>query len=1185
MHFKISRAIAVPPNGVKRPFAKQLLKIMKLVVLLLFVIVIQVSGSGFSQGITLSEKNVSLEKIFKKIKKQSGYSFLYTQEMLRNATKLDISVQNASLQHVLEECLNGQPLTYSIISKTIIIKPKVTFSERAPIIKPLTAVDINGRITNENNEPVAGASILVKGTTKGTTTEANGEFRLSSVDENATLVITGSNILKVEVKVNGKTSLDVVAQTAVSSMNEIVVTGYSSQRRKSITGAVSSVSGKDLQTNPANNFAQKLQGKVSGVSITNSAAPGGSVMVRIRGVGSVTGVNDPLYVIDGVPTRGGLTEINPNDIEDIQVLKDASAASIYGSRANNGVIVVTTKKGKAGGIKVSFNTYTGLQKSYDFYEPVTPQQYAQLRWDDAINQGKDPLTTPYGALGNGNGPALPDYTIPMVLEGNPLADPSNYSRVVDGPGWLVNKFMITRANKEGTDWFKECTRTAPINSYDLSVSGGSDKGHYLVSGGLYKQSGILKFTDMTRYSLRVNSDYNISKAIRFGENLQLGFTQSKGGASLYEDFGLMGKIYSALRLQPIYDIMGNFSGNRVQSDPGIASNPYATLFRAKDNKNQTLRVLGNVFGEIDLFKGLTFRSNFGFDYSTFNGNNFSPTPLEDRLSAQTNSLTVNNNYNINLTLTNLLTYRTNLAEHHDFKVLAGTEVIRGSFRNSSIVKTGFAFEDVSFRFLNAGANLGSGNGAGAESRLLSYFGKVDYSFKNRYLLTATVRRDASSNFAEAKRWGTFPAIGLGWVISDENFMADIPVISSLKIRGSWGITGNQDIDPNNQYTTFASNPILSGYDLGGSNNALNQGFQAERVGNPLAQWEEQVMTNIGLDAGLIKDKLSFSIDVYKRETRKLLLVVPTSSTGGINVQPATNVGSMENKGIDLSLSYNGGIGKDFKYIVSGIWSAYKNEVTELYNGSKGFIEINNQRVSTFSRTQQGQPIGMFWGYMNDGIFQDAGKAAAYPTQNGNRLLFNQPGRFIFRNVNGDTVVNTLDRTFIGNPHPKYTFGLNINLQYKNVDVALFIQGSKGNKIFNYLKYLTDFFPFNTSPSVRMLDSWTPSNTDAILPMTNSAAASFESQANSYYVEDGSYLRGKTLSIGYTFSPKLLSRIKSTNARLYVQGTNIFTVTNYQGIDPEVPVQNPGAGADLQYGLDRGIYPFTRTFTVGLQIGF
>jgi TonB-dependent starch-binding outer membrane protein SusC len=1044
---------------------------------------------------------------------------------------------------------------------------------------------ISGRVVVSNsNTPVPNATVAVRGGVNSTLTDNDGVFSISISRDDDVLEVSSIGYSSAVVPVNGGSKLVVSLRETANDLNEVVVTGYSSQRKRSITGAVSSVAGKDLVTNPSNNFAQKLQGRVAGVTVTNSPAPGGSVMVRIRGVGSVTGVNDPLYIIDGVPTRGGLTEINPNDIDDIQVLKDAAASSVYGARANNGVVLVTTKKGKSGDVRVNFNAFTGVQKSYNFYEPVTPQQYAQLRWDDAVNQGKDPMTTPYGSIGDGSGPALPDYIIPFVLEGNPLADPSNYSTEVDGPGWLVDKFMITAANKEGTDWFKECTQTAPINSYDLSISGGSDKGHFLVSGGLYSQEGILKYTKMTRYSLRINSDYNISKSIRFGENLQFGYTKSND-ADLYEDYGTMGQIYSALRLQPIYDIKGNFSGNRSQTDPGIAYNPYAKLYRNKDNKNQSVRLIGNVFAEIDLFRGLSFRSNFGFDYTNYYSSSFSPLPLEDRLASQVASLNVRTNYNINLTLTNLLNYKIKFGENHDLKLLAGTEVIRGSYRNTDVNKTGFAFEDISFQYLSSGSEVGTVAGSGTESRLLSYFGKADYAFKDRYLLSATVRRDASSNFAEAKRWGTFPSFGVGWIVSDESFMKNVRFLNLLKFRGSWGVTGNQDIDPNNQYTTFSSNPILSYYDIGGTNNSVVQGFQADRIGNPLAQWEEQVMTNIGVDLSLFNDKFYFSADVYNRETRKLLLVVPVASSAGINIQPAKNVGSMRNRGIDLNLSYNGTAGKNFKFQIGGIWSAYRNKVTELYNGKDGFIQFDNQRTSTLSRTQRGYPIGMFWGYINDGIFQDAAKADAYPTQNGDRATYNQPGRSIFRNTNGDTVVNADDRTFIGSPHPKFTYGLTINLQYRNVDLAIFLQGSYGNKVFNFLKVITDYFPFNTSPSTRMLDSWTPDNPDAVLPKTNSAASSFESNANTYYIEDGSYLRGKTFSLGYTFPTRLISRIKATNARLYVQATNLFTLTKYKGIDPEVPVQNPGAGADLQYGVDKGTYPFTRTFTAGVQIGF
>lgn len=729
--------------------------------------------------------------------------------------------------------------------------------------------NITGSIFSDNSkEPLAGATIKVMGTNTSALSANDGMFSISVPDKNSTLLISVVGYGDKEIPVAGQTNIIIYLQQVAFDLNEVVVTGYTGQRKKDITGAVSSVKGSDLVTNTSNNFAQKLQGRVAGVTISNSAAPGGGTMVRIRGVGSVTGVNDPLYIIDGVPTRGGLTEINPNDIENIEVLKDASAASIYGARANNGVIVVTTRKGKSGGVKVSLNSYTGIQKPYNFYKPVTPQQYAQLGWDDAVNQGKDPLTTPYGALGDGSGPALPDYIIPLVLAGNPLADSTNYSRNVGGPGWLVDKFLITRANKEGTDWFKECTQTAPISSLDLAVSGGSDKGHYLVSGGLYNQDGILKYTYLTRYSLRVNSDFNITNHIRFGENVQLGYTKSNS-AQLYEDYGLMGHIYTALRLQPIYDIMGYFSRNRTQADPGVASNPYATLYRNRDNKTQNMRILGNTFAEADIIKGLTYRINFGFDYANANGSYFSPLPLEDRLATQAATLNVTSNYNINLTLTNLLTYHFTLNDDHNFKLLAGTEAIRGSYRNTDVTKSGFAFEDVSFQYLSAGSNVVSANGIGVESRLLSFFGKLDYAFKSKYLLSATVRRDASSNFAASKRWGTFPAFSAGWILSDESFMKKINFLTLLKLRVSWGITGNQDIDPNNQYYTYSSSPITSYYAIGGGN-TLTQGFQADRIGNPNAQWEQQEMTNIGLDAGFFKDKLYFSIDVYKRKTNKLL---------------------------------------------------------------------------------------------------------------------------------------------------------------------------------------------------------------------------------------------------------------------------------------------------------------------------
>lgn len=1043
---------------------------------------------------------------------------------------------------------------------------------------------VRGKIVTDNNNPVQGATITVKGTSTSTLSDNEGAFSIAVPNDAATLVITFVGYSDAEITVAGKSDVTVTMKEAAVNLNEVVVTGYSTQRKKYITGAVSSVSSKELQTNPANNFAQKLQGKVPGVTVVNSDAPGGTVMVRIRGIGSVTGVNDPLYVIDGVPTTGGLSQLNPNDVEDIQVLKDASASSIYGARANNGVIIVTTKKGKVGDPRINFYAYGGVQKAYNPIDAVTPQQLAQLVWDNAINTGQDPATTPYGRIGDGSKPILPDYIIPFALEGDPLTDPSHYSRDVGGPGWLSDKFMITGANKQGTDWFDVCTRHGVIQNYDLSVSGGSDKAKYFVSGSVYNQDGILNFTDFIRYTARVNTELNISKRIRFGENMQYAFTKSTA-ISVTEDYGLMGQIYTGFRLQPVYDIMGYFSGDRtVSDDVGAAYNPYATLYRNKDNHNLNNRFFGNAYGEAELIKNLVFRTTLGVDYSNFNASVFVPAQIENSLANQKAQLTVNNNYSSNLTWTNLLTYTTTIARKHFLKTYVGTEAIKNRYRNSSVTKTDFAFEDESYRYLSAGSTVVSAGGGGVDSRLFSYFGKLDYAFNDRYLLSATVRRDASSRFAPDKRWGTFPAVSAGWIISEEKFMNNVSFISNLKLRASWGITGNQEIDPYNQYTTYTTYATTSNYDINGTSTSVVQGFQADRIGNPQAQWEEQVMKNIGIDAGLVSNKLFFSVDVYNRQTRKLLLVVPGWATAGQNTQPAVNIGKMENKGIDIGLNYNGEAGKDFKYQIGAVWSRYKNQVTELYGGSEGFIAFSNQRIGNMTRTQSGYPIAQFYGYINDGIFQTSKQADDYPIQNGNAALYNQPGRFIFRNTNGDSVINSSDQTYIGSPHPKFTYGLTINLQYKNVDFSIFLQGVYGNKIFNFLKFTTDFFAFATSPSVRTLDSWTPDNPDAVLPKTNSLASGFESQSNTYYIENGSYLRGKTITIGYNFSPKLLQKIKVGSARLYVQATNVFTITKYKGIDPEVPVTSNGAGADLLFGVDKGTYPFSRTFLAGLQIG-
>lgn len=1032
------------------------------------------------------------------------------------------------------------------------------------------AINIEGTITGIDGDPLPGVNVLLKGTNIGTVTDVNGRYKLAIPDgqQGGTLVFSFIGYVTEEILIDNQSSIDVTLIENLQQLDELVVVGYSTQARKDITGAVSTVDAEDLKSVPATNFAQQLQGRAAGVQVGYDAAPGGGVSVRIRGIGSITGGNDPLYVIDGVPTKGDLNLLDPNNIESIQILKDASTASIYGSRASNGVVIVTTKKGKAGEAKITFDSYTGIQQPRDFNTYLSPQQNAEILWQGLRNSGQvspetgNPVHPVYGS---GASPVLPDYMIPVgAMEGDPRVDPSNYSNDIDDPEFGITKFLITRTSKEGTDWYDVLFDPASIQNHNLSVSGGSEKGRYAVSAGYFSQDGILKHTSFKRYSLRVNTEFNVKNHIRIGENFQFTYADKVGVASGGE-FSPIGQIFTTAPLQPVYDIAGNYSGNRdfVLGGP----NPYATLERNKDNNAYAPQLFGNLYAEVDFLKHFTARSSLGIDYSSYNFSNFYPLTYENYLTQpQEAVLDVGNSYSTGLTWTNTLTYNQTFAETHNISGLFGVESVTNTYRNFGTQKVGFEFEDVNYRFLNAGIDITNSYGSGSESSLFSLFAKVDYAFKDKYLLSALVRRDASSRFSPANRWGTFPAFSAGWRISEEGFMEGVNFISDLKLRAGWGQTGNQDIDPYNQYDTYITNLTNSSYDISGTNTSAVPGFRKFRIGNPDARWEAQTMANLGLDVYLFENKLELILDVYDRSVEDILLTVPIPATDGQNVPPAVNIGSMRNRGIDIALGYNGNaIGGDLKYAIAANWSTYKNEVTALY-GENAFISGNGSRIGTLTRTEVGEPISSYYGYILDGIFQTEEEAENHATQGGNRQLYNQVGRFKFRDVNDDGVIDSDDQTFIGNSIPDFSYGFNLNMSYKNFDLSLFLQGVYGNDIFNYERYFTDFFGLSYNYGPRMLDSWTPENRDAVLPKLNPNTSSYESLPSTYYIENGSYLRARNIQLGYNFSSTLLGKVGVDHLKVYLQSQNLFTITEYSGMDPT------------------GSYPNPRNFLIGLQLG-
>lgn len=1039
---------------------------------------------------------------------------------------------------------------------------------------------ITGKITDAKNAAVAGASVSVKGTNLGTFTDENGNYSIQAPPD-ATLVVSFVGFESTEVKTGGRSAVNITLSDKTTTLADVVVTGYTSQARKDITGSVTVVKAEDLKSIPAANAEAQLQGRAAGVTVTPSGVPGVGATVRIRGFGSFTS-NDPLYVVDGIQTNS-ISGINPNDIESLTVLKDAAAASIYGSRASNGVIVVTTKRGRTGAAKVSYNAYYGRQDpGKGFTNLLNPTEMANLLWLASRNSGQTPPATQYGT---GTTPVLPDFilagTSGGVNAGDPRVDPSRYTLDPNNPGAA---YLIIPANKAGTNWFDEVTQVAPIQNHNLSLSAGSDRSRFFFSADYFDQKAITIHNYFKRYSARLNTEFNIKKNIRIGENLQVWYQQDNLPGNNNEGTPIA-LAYRQQPIIPVYDVRGNFAGTRA---PGLgnASNPVANQTRARDNLGQSLNIAGNLYAEVDFLRHFTARTSFAGTMGNANYFFYGFRTFENAENNTGNSYTEGSNRSRNWNWTNQVTYRNTFGGVHDLNVLAGTEAVEGVFR---FMETGVAglFSDAPiFRSISNGSTIVRAVGAPATpTSLVSYFGKVDYTYKDKYLLSGTIRRDGSSRFGSLVRWGTFPAGSIGWRISQENFMKNVGWIRDLKLRASYGVMGNQQpVDPINQFSVFAQAPGNSFYDINGASTSTVPGFFAAFTGNPSAKWERNITQNFGFDASLFGGKTEIVFDYYIKSTDDLLYRLPLSATLGAspNVNPAaSNVASMRNSGIDLMVTQRGVLGRGtrkFNLDATLTFTTYKNEITGIAEGID-FFDAAFLRNGGYVRNQVGSPVSAFFGYKVLGLFQNAQEVTNAPQQDGAA-----PGRFRYADINGDNRITPDDRTIIGDPNPDFTYGLNLNATYGAFDASVFFYGVQGRDMVNYTRYWIDFFPsFQGAKSRDLLyNSWTDKNTGARTPIAeNVSNFSNNAVANSYYIENGSYLRLRNLTLGYTLPQSMTERLKIDRLRVYVQGTNLFTITNYTGLDPEV---TPTQG-DVGFGVDAGAYPMVKQYLVGINLNF
>lgn len=1034
---------------------------------------------------------------------------------------------------------------------------------------------VSGVVTDgESGEALIGASVFVKGTQTGTITDIDGSYSIDAASD-ATLVFSFVGYTDIEEAVAGRTTID-VAMSVGELLDEVIVTGYSTQRKRDITGAVAVVNSEDLNEVQATSFTQKLQGRVTGVQVSTSGEPGAGSAIRIRGISSFQN-NDPLYIIDGVPTTDNFNNgINPNDIESIQVLKDASAASIYGARANNGVIIVTTKKGKAGKTVVTYDATYGISNPIGRYNLINdPVEYSNVVWNSFENAGTQiPAEVPY----SGGRGVIPEYIYAGQYSGFPQGQP------VDESAYSFPNNLIMRSG--ATDWWDETFDAAPVTEHTLGVSGGNENATFNVSAGYLNQQGTMIHTFFERFSLRANSQFKKGR-FRAGENFSLARSQSVGqqGGNQSEQ-NVMTQILKHQAIIPVFDITGvNFAGGKAN---GLSngSNPVARQFRAKDNVGTFYKILGNMFAEYEVIDGLNLRTSFGIDFGNNFTQGFSFPTWENSEPTTINGFSEQNQTFFTWTWTNTLSYDFSLGDDHGLQAMVGYEAIKGQSRTIGGGLSQYFTTDINAWYLNTGlANPDSRSvfSNGGFSTLASIFGKIDYSYKDKYLLSATVRRDGSSNFGPNFRYGVFPAFSVGWRLSEEPFMADNGVIDDLKIRAGFGITGNQTIPGGNAVDRFGGGPGNSFYDINGSNNSLTTGYALTGRGNADTKWEENRSINLGFDASFSGGKFDLVFDIYDRTTDGLLFNPELPGPAGSASSPFVNIAKMQNRGIDFAVNYRNQLGSNGNFNFGINFSHYRNEILSI-DGSRTefFSAAGSGRIDNLGINRVGAPIGQFFGFTTDGIFRSQAEVDAHAEQVGAAV-----GRLRFEDLNGDNVINDDDKGIIGSYHPDFTMGINLGASWGDFDISTFWNASVGNDIYNYNKIFEVFRFFNSNVSDQLLDrAFHPqTNPDGDWPMISETDI-FSENSTDFYVEDGSFLRMTTLQLGYTLPSSIGSDIGIGSLRFYIQGQNLLTITGYEGIDPSLSSFGVGGNrSDQAAGFDFGNYPASKVVMFGVNASF
>ena len=1077
----------------------------------------QISIKASNEMLSVNLQQATLGTVLSAIEKQSDYYFTYNSELIDLNRSLSINIKNKSIEAILKNLFSGENVKYKIIGKNIVLYKSLS-SQQSGKRKVVGMV-------RDSSGPIIGANIIEKGTHNGTITDTEGKFSLD-VSDNAILEISYIGYMPQNVKITNQRSLNVTMKEDSQTLDELVVIGYGTVKKSDLTGSVSSVKSDEITKMATNSPVAALQGRAAGVSVSlGSGSPDATASIQIRGVGTPND-SSPLYVVDGFP-MSDINYLNPEDIESIEILKDASACAIYGSRGANGVVVITTKKGKEGDLKVKFNAYYGIENLASKPKMLNSTQYAELANETYANAGASPLFSSTTGLQN-------------------------------------------------TNWYNKISRTGRFQNYNINLLGGGSKVQSVFSANYYRRDGMVKSTNYERITLNQNNVIKATNFLKFTTNLSVAMTTHKrlDSSSIF---------LSSLIAPPDVPVWNSDTNYYTGITRFRLENPAGVIAR-NNGEYKRLFFIANFSADLNIMKDLVYTSHFGLKVRNNNDKDFTPTYYETaNNSTLTNTVSRSSVRNTDWTWENMLTYHHNFANKHDLTAMTAISARSYGIDSYSATKQGSPLESKEFWYFDSATENPLASGDGAELTMLSYLGRVNYSFMNRYLITASFRADGSSRFAKNNRWGYFPSTAIAWKMSEEKFFKNWNqnCINSVKIRAGYGEIGNENIYSYYPYLT----PISQGqyYTIGSSQNRVN-GAAPSAIGNVDAKWETSKQLNFGVDLAFLNSALTITADYYIRKTDDILLSQQIPNTSGFSTM-IRNVGGMRNTGFEFSAGFKGGKG-DFTYNFNGNFALVRNRVTDLGTSSAlvsnipylyNLIDLQGA-LGNIIRSVVGKPYGQFYGYVTDGIFQNQSQIDEYKKDGTLIQPDAKPGDFKFKDLNNNGKIDTGDMDFIGNPIPDVTYGLSFDAKYKKFDFSCLLQGVAGNDIYNAAKYY--LMRFDGRQNVRtdyLKDYWHGENTSNKIPIptTDSSRNSRNFQNSDYYVEDGSYLRLKNVQLGYTFSPKLAEGIKPS-IRIYFAAQNLFTITGYSGFDPEV-------ANDIS--VDRGQYPQSQSFMFGTVINF